>query len=164
MNFSSIKILLNKFKNKKSSLTFYHKKNNYYIRDGIINYNIDTKNLTCPCSNNLCEHIIYFLTDVIGININNLYFYNKFKKELSNYLEESKDITFINNKINEYINSECDCIICFCPIIDTKYNNIYVECNNCNNFCHKYCFDLYKSKNGIINNTCIYCKNGNFLL
>jgi hypothetical protein len=45
------------------------KKNKYYIVDGIINYAFDPINLKCSCSPTLCEHIIYYLTNMIGINI-----------------------------------------------------------------------------------------------
>lgn len=78
-------------------------------------------------------------------------------------MKDDNNIKVINQKITNFINSECECIICMCNILGTKYNNSYTECNNCNNFCHKYCYDLYKSKAGLLVNTCIYCKSGNMV-
>jgi hypothetical protein len=149
-----------KYNGTKKNFKFLHKKNKFYIIDGYISYNINTTDLTCLCSAFLCEHLIYFLTNILCIDINNLIFFNKIKKELLEIFVSEKNTSIISKKINDFINSDCECIICMCPILYNKYNNIYMECSICYNFCHKYCYDIYKSKSGLLVNTCIYCKSG----
>lgn len=163
MNTTLIKNLIYKYKTSKINFYFVQKNKNLFIVDGNIKYNINKNKLSCPCSKFLCEHIIYYLTNVIGLNINNLIFFNKIKTELINIFNNETNNIIINNKINDYLKSELECIICLCSIQDYKYNNYIVECINCHNFCHKYCFELYKSKSGIVNNTCIYCKTNNMI-
>lgn len=160
MNINPVKNALIKYNSLKHNLTFIQKKNRFSIIDGYINYNIDTTNLTCPCSKFLCEHLIYFLTKVIRIDIYWLVFFNLIKKELISILQNNTNIEIINTKINNFIVQECECIICMCSIIEKKFNNAIIECSNCYHYCHKYCYDLYKTKNGLITNTCIYCKSG----
>jgi hypothetical protein len=163
MNYNIIKNNLYKYKILIKKFNFVKNKNNYFILDGIIKYKINTRELTCACSKYFCEHIIFFLVEVYKINIEFLLFYNKFKNNLLEMSKNKSDIQNINQKINEYITNNLECVICFCSLLDKKFNYDLVECSICSNYCHKYCFQLYKSKNCIINNTCIYCKCGVFL-
>jgi hypothetical protein len=157
-NFTKYSIYKYTSSNKK--LTFTKKKNNFIVTEGIFNYQINKKDLSCPCSNLLCSHIIFFLTDVIKINIHDIVFYGKFKNLLITLLNENIDFKIINQKINDFIDEEFECLICFCNLRNSKFNNNIVECSNCYNYCHKYCFDLYKSKNTLLTNICIHCKSG----
>ena len=162
-NQNPIKNSIYKYNIFKQKLSFVRKKNKLIIIDGIINYPIDKINLSCPCSKYLCEHIIFFLTNIIGISIDNVIFFNKFKKNLINFLSNKTDFLVINQQINLLINKEYECIICLCNFKENKIDKNIVECSNCFNYCHKCCFDLYKSKNKLILNTCIYCKSGDML-
>lgn len=60
MNTNPIKHAIFKYNSLKHNFGFMQKKNKYYIIDGFINYNINTLDLSCPCSNHLCEHVIFF--------------------------------------------------------------------------------------------------------
>jgi hypothetical protein len=161
MNTNPIKHSILKYNTLMPKLSFVKKKDKLIIIDGYINYEINKKELSCPCSKFLCEHIIYFLTQIVNINIEKLIFYNKIKKELITLLGDSNHFSIIDTKINNIIDTECECIICMCNVKEKKFNTSIVECSNCHNYCHKYCFDLYKSKNGLLSDICIYCKTGN---
>jgi hypothetical protein len=150
-----------KYTTSKSKYSFAKRKNKFIVTMGYFNYQINKKDLSCPCSNFLCEHIIYFLTVIIGMDIHDLIFFNKIKKELITVLNDNSDFTIAKKKINELI--DLDCLICFCRLNDKKFSAGVVECSNCYNYCHKYCFDLYKSKNALSTDICIYCKTGNML-
>ena len=163
MNKNFTKHSIYKYTSSNQKFSFTKKKNNFIISKGYFNYQINRKDLSCPCSDFLCEHIIYFLTEIIGITINDLIYFNKIKKELVSLLNEHNDFTIIKQKINNLIDSDFDCLICYCHLNDKKFNNNLVECSNCYNYCHKYCFDLYKSKNALLTNVCIHCKTGNML-
>jgi len=159
-----VKNSIYKYNSSNPKLSFTKKKNNFIITKSFFNYQINIKDLSCPCSNILCEHIIYFLTDIVGITIDNLIYFNKIKKELTALLNGNTDFTIIKKKINELVNSDIfECLICYCHLNDKKFNNNIVECSNCHNCCHKYCFDLYKSKNSLLTNMCVYCKSGDML-
>jgi hypothetical protein len=162
MNYNIIKNNLLKYNISIKKLKFIKNKNNYFILDGIIKYKLNTIDLTCTCSKYFCEHLIFFLVEICKINIEFLYFYGKIKNNLMEMLKNKTDIQIINLKINEYIANDLECIICFCSLFDKKFVD-FVECSNCSNYCHKKCFQLYKSKTNILNNTCIYCKSGLFL-
>ena len=155
------KYSINKYTTFNSKFTFRKKNNNFIISKGYFNYQINKNDLSCPCSNFLCEHIIYFVTEILKINIHNLIFFNKIKKELISLLKINNDFAIIGQKINKFIDLEFDCLICYCHLNDIKFNNNIVECSNCNIYCHKYCFDLYKSKNALLTDICVYCKTGN---
>lgn len=159
-NFTKYSIYKYISSNKKFS--FIKKKNNIVIKSGYFNFEINKKKLSCPCSNDLCEHLIFFLTDVIKINIHDLVFYEKFKNNLILSLEKNTDFQTINQEINNFIDEEFECLICFCNLRNSKINPLVniIECSNCHKYCHKYCFDSYKSKNTILNNICIHCKTG----
>ena len=159
MNINSI----NKYNNYKKHLSFLNKKNKLIIIDGSINYTINKTNLSCPCSKYLCEHIIYFLINIIGIDMDYLIFFNKLKEELIKHIFNKNDYSSICQQIKKLIDTEYECIICLCSLQETNFNKSIVLCSNCLNFCHKYCFDLYKSKNQLLIDTCIYCKSGNML-
>jgi hypothetical protein len=163
MNINPIKNALYKYNSLKQNLSFIKKKNKFIVIDGYIKYQINKTNLTCPCSKYLCEHIIYFVINIIGINIDNLIFFNKFKEELINCMANETDFVIINQNITKIINKDCECIICMCNLQESKINKNIIECYNCLNYCHKYCFDLYKSKNGLFLNTCIYCKSADMI-
>lgn len=160
MNINPIKNSIFKYNTTRPRLSFVKKKNKLIVIDGYINYQINKNDLSCPCSKFLCEHVIYFLTNVIGISLDNLIFYNKIKKELVNMLANNDNISIINTKINNLINLDYECAICLCNLQEGKFGKSIVECSKCVNFCHKYCFDVYKSKNGLMTSTCIYCKSG----
>lgn len=162
MNYNIVKNNLIKYKNSNKKFTFNIKKNNNYILDGFINYKINTTNLSCACSKYFCEHIIYFLVEICKINITNLLFFNKIKKDLILLLKTKSDFSIINQKINDFVNNDLECIICYYSLLEKKFSCELVECSNCYNQCHKYCFELYKSKNAIFLNSCIYCKIGLF--
>lgn len=163
MNCNIIKNNLHKYKLSIKKFNFIKNKNNFFILDGIIKYKLNTIDLTCACSKYFCEHIIFFLAEICKINIEFLFLYNKIKKNLIDIVKNKTDIQIINQKINEYVTNDLECVICFCPLLDKKFDYDLVECSICLNYCHKYCFQLYKSKNCIMNNTCIYCKSGVFL-
>ena len=97
------------------------------------------------------------------MSIDNLIYFNKIKKELISLFNDNTDLTIVKQKINKLIDSDFDCLICYCHLNDKKFNNNIVECSNCCNYCHKYCFDLYKSKNALLTNICVHCKTGNML-
>jgi hypothetical protein len=161
MNTNIIKSKILKYTNGKKNFLYVKKKNKYYIVDGKINYSFDPINLKCSCSPTLCEHIIFYLTNIIGININYLFFFNKIKKNYGNFIKEQSDV--IKEKIINFLKSEVECIICFCSLLEQKFENNIVECFTCNNYCHKICFQTYKSKNQISNDTCIFCKSNNMI-
>ena len=163
MNTNPIKNAIYKYNTSRVRLSFIKKKNKLIVIDGYINYQINKTDLSCPCSKFLCEHIIYFLTNVLWINIDNLLFFNKIKKNIITYLENENDFSIINKQLNKLIDSEYECIICLCNLQENKFGKSIVECSNCYNYCHKYCFDVYKSKNGLLTNICIYCKTGNMI-
>jgi hypothetical protein len=161
MNKNLTKHLIYKYTSSNPKFTFTKKKNNFIVSKGFFNYQINKKKLSCPCSDTLCEHIIYFLTGVIGITMNDLIFFNKLKKDLISLLNEEEDFSIVRTKINNLIDSDFDCLICYCHLSDKKFNKDIVECSNCFNYCHKYCFDLYKAKNALLSDVCIHCKSGN---
>ena len=76
---------------------FVKKKNKYYIVDGIINYTFDPIILKCSCSPTLCEHIIYYLTNMIGINIDYLFFSIKLKKIMVILLKNNQIMGYKRN-------------------------------------------------------------------
>jgi hypothetical protein len=163
MNTNIIKSKILKYANSKNNFTLVKKKKNYYIVDGIINYGFDPINLNCSCSNTICVHIIFYLTTIIGININHLFFFNKIKKNYGNFLKEQLDCVRIKEKIINFLKLEIECVICCDSLFEQKFENNIVECFTCNYYCHKICFDTYKSKNHILNDICIYCKSGNMI-
>jgi hypothetical protein len=163
MNKNIVKNSIDKYLYAKPKFTFSRKKNNFIVSKGYFNYQINIKKLSCPCSSELCEHIIYFLTSVIGIQIENLSFYNKIKKQLLLLLESNTDFSIIKEKINSFVDSELECLICYCKLNEKKFNNEIVECFTCYNYCHKYCFHLYKTKNSLFNNICIHCKSSDMI-
>jgi hypothetical protein len=163
MNISKIKYHIDKYISTNPKLCFVKKKNNFIISKGFINYQINVKKLSCPCSNELCEHIIFFLTNIMEISIKKLLFFNKIKKELLNLFANNQDFLVIKEKINLFINEDLDCLICYCSLDDKKFNNDIVECSNCHCYCHKYCFDMCKTKNALYDKICPHCKTGTML-
>ena len=163
MNSNIIKNNLLKYNSSNKKFKFIKNKNNYFILDGIIKYKLNTIDLTCTCSKYFCEHLIFFLADTCKINFDFLLFYNKIKNNLIVMIKNNTETENINQKIYEFVTNELECIICYCSFLNNKLYIDLIECSKCSTYCHKYCFQLYKSKNSITNNTCIYCKSGVFL-
>lgn len=67
MNSNFIKSAITKYKNNKNNFSFISKKNKSFVLDGLIKYTFDKSKLTCSCSKNFCEHIIFYLSNIFGI-------------------------------------------------------------------------------------------------
>ena len=106
-----------------------HKKNKFTIKDGIVKFTIDLKNLNCQicnkikkCSLKKCEHIYYILLYHLKLDIYKL-------------------LNFLSSSI------ENECIICMRRLQHTK--TIY-QCLDCGKFYHHKCINKCNAK---------YCMN-----
>jgi hypothetical protein len=88
-----------------------------------------------------------------------LIFYNKLKKDIIEYINKNTNYNQVNTFLLNFIETNLDCIICYCSLLEKKFNSSIVECDTC----HNYCFNTYKSKNYLLSNNCIYSKTGNIL-
>jgi hypothetical protein len=123
------------------------KKNNIFIKDGILNIKFNLNDLTkCSfcgnykeCDYRKCKHIYFILTRHY-----NLDFYDCFFVWKNNNYDK-----LINNENFDYSGEECG----FC-LDDINYDNykIYNQCLNCGSCYHNKCFKQFQKSN------CINCK------
>ena len=127
-------------------------KNTSYIQDGIVKYTIFLKGFPkCICmkDNNLCKHINYYFSDIIGLEqwkINML----EIPEVKEKVIEKGIEYKYITDICLEYLEDN-DCGICLENLIKGE---LY-RCEFCKKMIHYKCFKDWNKRNNKKN--CIYC-------
>ena len=141
----------------------------YLVQDGIIRYNVTIKpHLRCQCTNKniYCNHILYVLHWVLGLDIFSITFLDNI--DIYKYFCSMKSIINVeleNFIINKLKNTECGICLEFLLKDDVKTYDIkkWFICGRCKNVVHSRCMNLWletcSKSNPEINRGCIYCKN-----
>lgn len=148
---------INSYLSRKPHYIIIKKKNQLYIRDGIVTYKIDLINYECQCSSRLCNHILFSLEHKFKCDMKLFKFFHRIQSHINQY--ETYDKLII--EINKHIDQECG----ICSAIMTINNDLH-ECKLCLKYCHQQC--LNKWINTIKNNlkhdkTCIYCHSYSYV-
>lgn len=135
------------------------KKNTYFVKEGIIIYNVkfDNISITCPCKSKksiLCNHILFILIDKLKLDFIIILFIHKLYKHIIQLMNNKCEN--MNESLLKIINADIlndECGICLKHI--TIYD-LLNECSICYKYSHKSCFDKWKSYKNI-ERKCIYC-------
>ena len=143
---------INGFKDNSIIIRENSKKHKFKLKEGIITFDIDLKNINCvmcknvnTCSLKKCIHIYKIYEKVYKVPFNNL----QFLWTNNNYLKvlKGEDMEILPNDI--------ECPICLDDVGTQNYNyNKIIHCLDCGKFYHKLC--LSKSNKGIV---CLNCTN-----
>jgi hypothetical protein len=128
----------------------------FIIKDGIISYKIDTHSYECQCSNKLCNHLIFFMTNSICGDIRVLKFFHKLRP----ILKETKQNTNLILEATNILNDECG----ICTAKMNYYDNLH-ECSKCFKYCHSVCLTRWINtiKNTKNDKNCIYCHSVSYI-
>jgi hypothetical protein len=164
---------INSYKNPFVIYMITKKRNNKYpskleVKDGAFLLAFNVINLQCECSNNLCNHKLYIMSNIFNLDsftiwfiLNDVDIYDKYKQIIKNI----SPVTIIdkkefNNVILEEIYTkykEDECIICNHLIYDRTFT-IY-KCNNCKKLVHSECIEKWHNYNHYEIKNCIFCRN-----
>jgi len=138
--------------------------NKVYITEGNIKYQINTKNISCQCSqhkkydNIYCRHILYYLwhcglTDVVISHLDHPVIYKRFiKGDNCLMLERLLDEIFFDD----------ECGVCTLSLNHPKYNYELYRCIECKKYVHFECMKnwiIFKNNDNIVQEKgCIYCR------
>tara|TARA_B110000908_G_C10253501_1_gene453741 strand:+ start:2713 stop:3213 length:501 start_codon:yes stop_codon:yes gene_type:complete len=142
-----------KYIDKNYQLIKTKKKHIFKIKDGIFNFKINFKSLTCKCLSKKkdCKHLINYLLD------QKLYWTNcylvLYNKNIRECFVNNKDDININSKIYQMVD---ECMICLDPIKSANLKNSYC-CIQCVKLTHYKCIIKWHNSKNKNSNKCPHC-------
>lgn len=137
---------------KKDYIVMKTKKDHIFrIKDGLFNFNMNTKNLTCKClSDDIgCKHLINYLLD-LGLSWTNCYMVLQ-DSNMKQLLIDNIKSEDINKLLYENIE---ECMICLEPI--KKFREAYC-CIKCHKIIHHKCIIKWINSKNENNHKCPHC-------
>jgi len=137
---------------KKDYVIIKTKKNNIFkIKEGIFNFKMNTKDLTCRCLTKDigCKHLINYLLD-LGLSWTNCYLVlqnDNMKQILINNIEYDNINKILYDNIEE-------CMVCLEPI--NKFREAYC-CIKCHKIIHHKCIIRWINSKNENNHKCPHC-------
>jgi hypothetical protein len=149
--------IINSYLSRAPTYVITKKKNQIYVKDGIITYKIDCTNYECQCSRHLCNHLLFLLEQKFKCDVKIFKFFHKIRSQLC-------QINTYNELIREIKKSVGDeCGICTTNML---LNNDLFECGFCKKYCHQSCLNRWINtiKNDAKHDkTCIYCHSYSYI-
>lgn len=161
MSFIANSTVINKYFESSGHISCQIKKQKYFIKDGWVTYQI-SKNpiLKCQCcsENVLCNHMVYVLYKIHGIDLEYLKFFHKINVYISDILTTSPNINEdIISIIKDHIIDDT-CGICLDPMnVKSFIDQTLFECPKCKKYAHSKCIHKWNLKKKI--KECIYCRS-----